>query len=154
MISYDFLWFPMISYAFRNQEAYVSQIKELNIPGWLTRTWQNNTFNIPENIQTYCRKIARRHAAELQQDHPLRLRDHPSPVQGWESVCWGVLGAPYLKIFRFSGLSRFHHCKIPFFHQKRWGKPIDLDPRKIQTYSSQSLYLFDICLYYSGLLIF
>ena len=30
-------------------------------------------------------------------DHPLRLRDHPGLVQRWESVCWGVLGIPYLE---------------------------------------------------------
>ena len=26
-----------------------------------------------------------------------RLRDHPGRVQGWESVCWGVLGIPLLE---------------------------------------------------------
>ena len=30
-------------------------------------------------------------------DHPLRLRDRPGLVQGWESVCWGVLGIPLLE---------------------------------------------------------
>ena len=30
-------------------------------------------------------------------DHSDRLLDHPGRVQGWESVCWGVLGIPLLE---------------------------------------------------------
>ena len=33
---------------------------------------------------------------------------------------------------RFHHFQRFHHLKIPFL-QKKWEKPIDLDPRKIKT---------------------
>ena len=44
-----------------------------------------------------------------------------------------------MKIFRFSGLSRFHHCRIPFFTEKRGEKPIDVDPRKIQKYHKKSI---------------
>ena len=47
-------------------------------------------------------------------DHPLRLRDHPGLVQGWESVCWGVLGTPFLIFWGFRDLSRFHHCEMRF----------------------------------------
>ena len=31
------------------------------------------------------------------QYHSDRLRNHPGLVQGWESVCWGVLGIPLLE---------------------------------------------------------
>ena len=47
-------------------------------------------------------------------DHQDSLRDHPSLVQRWGSVCWEVLGTPCLKVFGFRDLSRFHHREIMF----------------------------------------
>ena len=50
---------------------------------------------IPKIIQT-CFVYNRRALARLR-DHSLRLRDHPGPVGGWQSVCWG--GTPYFRLF-------------------------------------------------------
>ena len=55
-------------------------------------------------------------------DHPDRLRDHPGRVQGWESVCWGVLGIPLfenkLHFFKFHVcflfISLVHACSFIF----------------------------------------
>ena len=47
-------------------------------------------------------------------------------------------GDPLLDFLGFQGSSRFHHCKIRFYSEKTWEKPIGLDPRKIQKYSSKS----------------
>ena len=44
----------------------------------------------------YRAPIGRRALARLR-DHSLRLRDHPGPVGGWQSVCWG--GTPYFRLF-------------------------------------------------------
>ena len=49
---------------------------------------------------------------KLIRDHPLRLWDHPGRVQGWESVCWGVLGIPLLE-----NKKRFLGCWSLFFVQ-------------------------------------
>ena len=46
------------------------------------------------------RSTAKAHGARLEpqppehRDHQDRLRDHLGRMQGWESVCWGVLGIP------------------------------------------------------------
>ena len=48
----------------------------------------------------------------------------------------GTGGGPLLDFFGFRDLSRFHHRRIPFLFKKTWEKPIVLDPRKIQKYST------------------
>ena len=59
-------------------------------------------------------------------------------VQGWESVCWGVLGTPCLKMSGFRDLWRFHHRKIHFVG-KNFGEADCVGPKKIQTDSNYSI---------------
>ena len=63
-----------------------------------------------------------------------------------------MLGGPYLKIFRFNGLSRFHHC---IFCSKRGGRNrlIWIHERLEQLYK-KTLVFSIICLIQWGLLMF
>ena len=73
-------------------------------------------------------------------DHPDRLRDHPGLVQGWESVCWGVLGIPLLDFCWISGIYQDSTIVKIFCFGKPWEAPIVLDPRKIKSIQIDSTF--------------
>ena len=80
----------------------------------------------------YASSILHRAPLSRLRDYHDRLRDHLGWVQGWESVCWGVLGIPLfvnwkvscLKIVGFQSFksSQFHNFKVSKFHSFKFSK--------------------------------
>ena len=94
-------WYPGIEYI-----LLLGKVKYYSVLGSCSN-WKSLPVNPPPSQQKRAHSIMCTHdawcapgpCARLTHgcDHPDRLRDHPSRVREWESVCWGVLGIRLLE---------------------------------------------------------